>query len=93
MKICGVFANFMAGSMLLHSTLTLQTCLQRKVYRERERERERDAAKASSFNKGCRALYECHVYTINKRTKLSKSISSIHLLKLESVPFWRFTFL
>jgi hypothetical protein len=34
-----VFADFVIGSMLLRSTLTLQICLQRRVYKMDDRNR------------------------------------------------------
>lgn len=49
-NLFGVFADLLTGSMLLHSTLTLQICLQKRVYR--------DARRDLLDNRGRRVLYE-----------------------------------
>jgi hypothetical protein len=44
MNIHSVFADLMTDSMPLHSTLTLQICLQKKVYRMGDTERDLEIA-------------------------------------------------
>lgn len=75
----GFFADLVKGLMLLHSTLTLQTCLQRKVYRTSH------PARNMLQNRGRRELYEYPGCVIGKRTEHWSSSLVAYSPRLKSV--------